>query len=101
MKIRDLIFIKNLGSGAQGEVFLVKDKVTSTPLAVKVLKKSRLDKRHTFFTVEEKQTLCRVKGWKCFLSLEASFNDADNFYLVTVSPLRFHNYNQGQTHVIP
>ncbi|KAF8221275.1 kinase-like protein [Tricholoma matsutake] len=78
----DLHILHTLGQGTFGCVYSVRDKVSNATLALKVMKKTRLSKAGFELIVSEQRILRKTQGSPWFLSLEASFHDTENFYLL-------------------
>ncbi|KAA1475446.1 kinase-like protein [Dentipellis sp. KUC8613] len=81
--LRDFRAIKKLGSGASGVVYLAKHTGDNKLYAIKKMEKEFLDAAAMGMLVHEQRALRAVRGDACVLQLEASFHDAENFYLVT------------------
>ncbi|KAI0064858.1 kinase-like protein [Artomyces pyxidatus] len=81
--VRDFRVIKKLGSGASGVVYLAQHQTTLRLHAVKKMEKEYLDDGSINALLNEQRALLRVRGRAHLLTLDASFHDSDNFYLVT------------------
>jgi hypothetical protein len=92
-QLQDFLIIEKLGSGASGTVYKAKSQLTSSILALKVIRKNNLSLSQLEDVVSEQVALRRMDGHLGFLQLESSFHDSENFYLATVSKLllAFHN----------
>lgn len=77
--------IRQIGKGGHGTVFLVKHKTTSSTFALKVVQKMRIRPKSLHRIFQEQEIMKRLVGNPWFLSLEASFQDTENFFFVTVS----------------
>ncbi|TFY56009.1 hypothetical protein EVG20_g9105 [Dentipellis fragilis] len=81
--LRDFRAVKKLGSGASGVVYLAKHNGSNKLFAIKKMEKEFLDAAAVGMLVHEQRALRAVRGDACALQLEASFHDAENFYLIT------------------
>jgi serine/threonine protein kinase len=79
--------LRLLGSGAYGRVYKVIDRTSGKALALKVVKKSRLESRHVKTILSEQDALAQMLGNPHSLQLAASFHDSANFYMAVVSCL--------------
>lgn len=79
--------VRPVCSGNFGQVFLVQDANTRKMAALKVIAKARLDVQQYSLIFQEQDILRRLAGNPEFLTLLASFEDKDNFYLLTVRAL--------------
>lgn len=84
LNIDDFQFIRLLGQGMECKVFLALDTPTEKLFAIKVVPKNGLTpKAHTrLFEEQRVQKALTNSPWA--LELEASFEDTDNFYFVSV-----------------
>ncbi|KIJ14917.1 hypothetical protein PAXINDRAFT_59504, partial [Paxillus involutus ATCC 200175] len=73
--------LRLLGSGAYGRVYKVIDRTSGKALALKVVKKSRLESRHVKTILSEQDALAQMLGNPHSLQLAASFHDSANFYM--------------------
>lgn len=87
ISIDDFVAKKFLGSGAFGAVYLVECKVSKKAYALKVIGKEnlRLSQYDTIF--EEQRIMKTITGSDRTVSLKGSFQDSDNFYILTVSSI--------------
>lgn len=83
-KATDFHAIKFIGKGGQGTVVLVRDKISRAQLAMKVVRKKDVLLRQYPGIFEEQDIMKRLAGNPWFLSLEASFDDSDHFFFLTV-----------------
>lgn len=86
----DLRLIRILRRGGHGTVYLAEDTVTESYLAMKAIDKGGLRMREYPVVFEEQDVTRRLTatGNPWFAPLEGSFHDTDNFYLLTVRPVR-------------
>lgn len=86
MKLEDLDILYMLGQGTFGDVYLVKDTLTNTPLALKVIPKTEDDSDIEIGAVLNEQqimkALGRLEDTTQVVPLVASFHDENAFYLV-------------------
>lgn len=99
MSPADYDFIKLVGQGAFGKVFLVKRKSDNIFLALKVMRKERLiEKSHTDYIRMERDVLTKVQH-PYIVTLRASFQTSSKLYLVldfvNGGHLFFQLYKQG------
>ncbi len=87
ISIDDFVAKKFLGSGAFGAVYLVECKVSKKAYALKVIGKEnlRLSQYDTIF--EEQRIMKTTARSDRAVSLKGSFQDSDNFYILTVSSI--------------
>ena len=84
MTLDDVVFLKLLGRGACGHVYLARDTVTRKHFALKVIKKEGRLPSVLDNLVYEQHIQSMVSGFPGFVSLEASWHDENNFYLAMV-----------------
>ena len=99
MRPSDFEFVKLVGQGAFGKVFLVKRKSDNMFLALKVMRKERLiEKNHTDYIRMERDVLTKVQH-PYIVTLHASFQTSSKLYLVmdfiNGGHLFFQLYKQG------
>ena len=84
LSISDFIPKKFMGRGAFGEVYLVQGKRSRELFALKVIRKENL--RHSDYETifEEQRIMKTVAGSDHSVHLKASFQDSDNYYILTV-----------------
>ncbi|KAG5650593.1 hypothetical protein H0H81_011711 [Sphagnurus paluster] len=82
MTLSDLQLLKVLGKGASGQVYMVKDKVTSERRALKVVPNAKLGAGEIATLLEEQFVLKGLGSAPFLMSLDASFYDTKNFYLI-------------------
>ncbi|GLB38905.1 hypothetical protein LshimejAT787_0600670 [Lyophyllum shimeji] len=82
MTLDDLKFIKVLNVGSSGQVYMVKDKVTKERRALKIIPNAGLVAGQIAGILEEQAVLRKTAGAPYLLTLDASFYDTKNFYLV-------------------
>lgn len=85
LKLDDLEPIKQIGRGGHGQIYLVKHKDTESPLALKVIRKAHARSRSLEHAFEEQSIMKSLVGNPWFLSLKGSFQDTENFFMLTVS----------------
>jgi|SRR5712675_872510 len=83
MLIQDFDLIRSLGEGASGIVHLVREKGTGLLYALKSVQKH--DEQSVEGTNAEQNTLILFRGEDRVMQFYASFQDSENFYIVTVS----------------
>jgi serine/threonine protein kinase len=83
----DFEAIRVLGEGGYGTVYQVQHKTTQRAYALKVISKKDLHNTSYRLLLREQDILHGLVGQPTFLQLHASWNDSDNFYLVTVRAL--------------
>lgn len=85
MKVGDLKFIRLIGQGSSGKVFLVRDQISKRKLALKVIPKSdELEGEILSLLFSERALLRANEGCPWTLGLEASWTDSLNYYIATV-----------------
>jgi serine/threonine protein kinase len=94
MKLEDLHFLKVMGSGITGKVYLVRDNITSKHSALKVIEKNGSGRSAAFATsvLREQRAMRKIAGSDFLCKLEASWHDECNFYLLMVR-VSFLSYN--------
>lgn len=76
MTIEDFEFLKNVGEGSFGQVYLARHKATDTFVAIKQLDKADLIKKEkTEAVMREKDTLKLLKGKPFIINLQMTFMD--------------------------
>ena len=82
----DYEFVSYLGNGAFGAVLSGIHKQNGRSCAIKIMSKSAIEEQDIVHAVLAEQRVMRqASGHPYLLGLLASFHDADNFYLVSVS----------------
>jgi len=81
MLIQDFDLIRSLGEGASGTVHLVREEGTGLLLALKSVPK--YDEQNVERNNAEQNTLILFRGEDRVMQLYASFQDSENFYVVT------------------
>ncbi|KAI0041367.1 kinase-like protein [Auriscalpium vulgare] len=81
--ISDFCVIRKLGAGTGGTVYLAQHRSTLRMQAIKKVDKGFLDSEHIAEILREQRALKATRGLGHLLSLDASFHNADAFYLVT------------------
>ena len=81
----DLAVIRALGNGGQATVWLIKHLPTDRLFALKMVAKHSLPRKNNTRVFEEQDMLRRLAGDSRFLQLQASFEDDEYFYFMTVS----------------
>ena len=79
--------LKQIGKGGHGTVYFVKHKTTASTFALKAIQKMRIKPKSLHRIFQEQAIMKRLVGNAWFLSLEASFQDTQNFFFLTVSSL--------------
>ena len=85
-RFSDVTFVRTLGSGSFGSVYLARNKASSELSAIKVVKKSEMSASSLKLILSEQATLRELTEIRhpFFLQLKESFHDTEYFYLVTV-----------------
>ena len=82
----DYEFVSYLGNGAFGAVLLGIHKQNQRSCAIKIMSKATIEEQDIVHAVlAEQRAMRQASGHPYLLGLLASFHDADNFYLVSVS----------------
>ena len=81
--IDDFDFIKQVGQGSFGSVYLAQDKETEEYVAIKILSKLDIIKKQKEKAVmREKDLLKKLNGNAFIVNLKQTFMDADSLYFV-------------------
>ena len=84
IRMNDLRVVRVLGRGGQGEVVLVKDRVSRRAFALKSIAKHALPKAEYANAFVEQEVMRRTEGRPEFASLYASFQNEDYLFLMMV-----------------
>ena len=85
ISFKDFAIIRLLGKGGTGKVFLALDMKTDKQFALKVIPKADLTPARATRIFEEQRIMLSLKGCPWVSSLKGSFEDTNNFYMLTVS----------------
>lgn len=89
LRTEDFVGLKRLGEGGHGKVFLVQDKITSGLFALKVIEKDGLHISSYARIFEEQMIMKVLEGSERCVTVKGSFQDHENFYILTVRGVSF------------